>query len=96
MTQATNFPPGPDLVLGERFKDACCPVCGDASLFRLWIDSRRPLYCPEDPAATTGGPRTIATVDQCPINSPEAKARSKANREWLTALIAKRKQEHGQ
>lgn len=78
-----NFPIGPDIVLGERIKDACCPVCGDTSMYFLWIDSRRPMYCPGDPAQTTGGPRTITDVEQCPYNSTAAKARNKAALEWL-------------
>lgn len=42
-----------------------CPVCGDPNVFKLWVDPRPPLGCPDDDSWHEGGPPTIKDVTQC-------------------------------
>lgn len=53
-------------------RDVKCPICGDPSPFKLWMDERPPVACAYDEGAYAGGSITIKAVTDCPYQMRKA------------------------
>ncbi|GJE77193.1 hypothetical protein [Methylorubrum suomiense] len=59
--------------MAERLPKPPCPICGDPNAYPLWVDRARPEACAADKSWHDGGPITIQTVLECPLQMSKAR-----------------------
>lgn len=59
---------------------AACPICGDPRAYPLWAERAAPAGCPADTSWHDGGPITIRSVTECPVQMKRAQQAAERRR----------------